>query len=92
MIVSGNITNKTLTAPVLIIAADQPDVQAARPGEAAAVSALLFGLAFVLVLITERLARRTAVRDERVVSVARAGCSDLSRAATAREARLVRGG
>lgn len=51
VIVSGNIPNKTLTAPVLIttLLADF------KPEAAAAVATLLFALAFVLVLVTERL-------------------------------------
>jgi sulfate transport system permease protein len=57
VIVSGNLTGKTLTAPVFIF---QLVSQFQYP-EAAAVSALLFGMAFVLVLITERLvSKRTA--------------------------------
>jgi sulfate/thiosulfate transport system permease protein len=51
VIVSGNITGRTLTAPVYIFQL----VSQFRYAEAAAVSALLFGLAFVLVLVTERL-------------------------------------
>jgi sulfate transport system permease protein len=57
VIVSGNLTGKTLTAPVFIF---QLVSQFNYP-EAAAVSALLFGTAFVLVMITERLvSKRTA--------------------------------
>jgi len=51
--VSGNIPNKTLTAPVLI-----SQLILANPSQAAAVSALLFGLAFLLVLVTEKLLSR----------------------------------
>jgi sulfate transport system permease protein len=51
--VSGNIPNKTLTAPVLI-----SQLITASPAQAAAVSALLFGLAFLLVLVTEKLLSR----------------------------------
>jgi sulfate/thiosulfate transport system permease protein len=51
--VSGNIPNKTLTAPVLIT-----QLILANPAQAAAVSALLFGLAFLLVLVTEKLLSR----------------------------------
>ena len=54
VIVSGNITGRTLTAPVFIFQL----VSQFRYAQAAAVSALLFGLAFVLVLITERLVAR----------------------------------
>ncbi|HEY7283199.1 MAG TPA: sulfate ABC transporter permease subunit CysT [Actinomycetota bacterium] len=57
VIVSGNLTGRTLTAPVFIFQL----VSQFRYPEAAAVSALLFGMAFVLVLITERLvSKRTA--------------------------------
>ena len=57
VIVSGNIPNHTLTAPVFIFQL----VSQFRYAEAAAVSALLFGMAFVLVLVTERLvSRRTS--------------------------------
>jgi sulfate transport system permease protein len=51
VLVSGNITGRTLTAPVFIF---QLTTQF-RYAEAAAVSALLFGLSLVLVLVTERL-------------------------------------
>jgi sulfate transport system permease protein len=50
VIVSGNLPNKTLTAPVLISQLVQVD-----PGQAAALSTILFALSFVLVLVTERL-------------------------------------
>ena len=57
VIVSGNLTGKTLTAPVFIFQLTSQFKYA----EAAAVSALLFGLAFLLVIITERLvSRRTS--------------------------------
>ncbi len=49
VIVSGNLPNKTLTAPVLIFQLIQTD-----PAQAAAVSTLLFALSFVLVIVTER--------------------------------------
>jgi sulfate/thiosulfate transport system permease protein len=52
VILSGNITGKTLTAPVFIFQLTSQF----RPEEAAAVSTLLFALSFVLVLVTERLA------------------------------------
>jgi sulfate/thiosulfate transport system permease protein len=57
VVVSGNLTGKTLTAPVFITQLLQPSafVQTGGPDAAAAVSAVLFGLAFVLVLITEKL-------------------------------------
>jgi sulfate transport system permease protein len=51
VIVAGNITGRTLTAPVFIFQL----VGQFRYEEAAAVSTILFGLSFVLVLITERL-------------------------------------
>ncbi len=57
VIVSGNKANDTLTAPVFIFQLTSQF----RYAEAAAVSALLFGLAFLLVVVTERLvSRRTA--------------------------------
>lgn len=60
VIVSGNIPNKTLTAPVLISQLINPTSYGASggPDQAAAVSALLFGLAFVIVLITEKISSR----------------------------------
>src|SRR5207247_181847 len=51
VLVSGNLTGKTLTAPVYIFQL----VSQFRYPEAAAVSAMLFGISFVLVLVTERL-------------------------------------
>lgn len=58
--VAGNIPNKTLTAPVLIYQLTQPTSYGASggPDQAAAVSALLFGLAFLLVLVTDVLVSR----------------------------------
>src|SRR3954451_22627842 len=57
VIVSGNITGRTLTAPVFIFQLTSQFKYA----EAAAVSALLFGMSFLLVIVTERLvSRRTA--------------------------------
>ncbi len=53
VILSGNITGKTLTAPVFIFQL----ASQFRPEEAAAVATLLFAIAFVLVLITARLTR-----------------------------------
>ncbi len=55
--VSGNIPNKTLTAPVFISQLINPTNYGGSggPDQAAAISALLFGLSFVLVLVTERL-------------------------------------
>jgi sulfate transport system permease protein len=57
VIVSGNIPNKTLTAPVLITQLINPSPYGGGggPDQAAAVAALLFGLAFVVVLITEKI-------------------------------------
>src|SRR5207244_10483443 len=51
VIVSGNLTGRTLTAPVFIFQLTSQF----RPEQAAAVSTLLFGLSLVLVLVTERL-------------------------------------
>ncbi len=54
--VSGNIPNKTLTAPVLITKLLNPTYGAnSGPGQAAAVASLLFGFSFVVVLVTEKL-------------------------------------
>jgi sulfate transport system permease protein len=60
--VSGNIPNKTLTAPVLISQLLNPTSYGATggPAQAAAVAALLFGLSFVVVLVTERLSSRSS--------------------------------
>jgi sulfate/thiosulfate transport system permease protein len=52
VIVSGNITNHTLTAPVFIFQL----ASQFRSDEAAAVSAVLFAMSFTLVLVTYRLA------------------------------------
>jgi sulfate/thiosulfate transport system permease protein len=54
VILSGNILNKTLTAPVFIYQL----ISQFKPEEAAAVATLLFGLCFLLVLLTERLIAR----------------------------------
>jgi sulfate/thiosulfate transport system permease protein len=51
VIVSGNILNKTLTAPVLIAQL----ITGFKPEAAAAIGTILFGLSFVLVLVVERL-------------------------------------
>jgi sulfate transport system permease protein len=51
VIVSGNITGRTLTAPVFIFQLTSQF----RSQEAAAVSTLLFAISFVLVLVTQRL-------------------------------------
>lgn len=55
--VSGNIPNKTLTAPVFIQQLLSPSSYGATngPEQAAAIAAVLFGFAFVVVLITEKL-------------------------------------
>jgi sulfate/thiosulfate transport system permease protein len=57
VIVSGNRVNDTLTAPVFISQLLQPAHYGSKggPDAAAAVSAVLFGLAFVIVLVTEKL-------------------------------------
>jgi sulfate transport system permease protein len=62
--VSGNIPNKTLTAPVLITQLLNPTTfgAVAGPGEAAAVASLLFLFSFVLVLITERVSSHSLQR------------------------------
>jgi sulfate transport system permease protein len=59
--VSGNIPNKTLTAPVLITQLLNPTNYGASsgPGQAAAVASLLFGFSFVVVLLTEKLSSRS---------------------------------
>jgi sulfate/thiosulfate transport system permease protein len=50
VIISGNLPNKTLTAPVLISQLIQ-----VNPAQAAALSTILFAVSFALVMITERL-------------------------------------
>jgi sulfate transport system permease protein len=60
VILSGNITGKTLTAPVFIFQL----ASQFRPEEAAAVATLLFAIAFVLVLITARLTRSREAAGE----------------------------
>lgn len=57
ILVSGNRTGRTLTAPVFIFQLTSQF----RPAEAAAVATLLFALSFVLVLGTNRLLRRREV-------------------------------
>jgi sulfate transport system permease protein len=59
VIISGNITGRTLTAPVFIF---QLTGQF-RPEEAAAVATLLFGVSFVMVMIVQRLMRRKEVAE-----------------------------
>ncbi|HKR71213.1 MAG TPA: sulfate ABC transporter permease subunit [Streptosporangiaceae bacterium] len=60
VLVAGNIPNKTLTAPVFIsqLLTQTSYGATGGPDEAAAVSALLFGLAFVIVVVTERVSSR----------------------------------
>jgi len=62
--VSGNIPNETLTAPVLITQLIQPGSYGTTggPEQAAAVAALLFGLAFIIVLVTEKLVSHRSER------------------------------
>jgi sulfate transport system permease protein len=52
VIISGNLTNRTLTAPVFIFQL----ASQFRSDEAAAVSAVLFAMSFALVMVTYRLA------------------------------------
>jgi sulfate transport system permease protein len=54
VLISGNLIGKTVTAPFLIFQLTSQF----KPEEAAAVSAVLFGVAFLLVLITYRVLRR----------------------------------
>lgn len=54
VIISGNITGRTLTAPVFIFQL----ASQFRPEEAAAVASLLFLVSFTIVLITDRLVNR----------------------------------
>jgi sulfate transport system permease protein len=54
VILSGNILNRTLTAPVFIYQL----INQFKPEDAAAVATLLFGISFVVVLVTERLIAR----------------------------------
>jgi sulfate transport system permease protein len=58
VIVSGNITGRTLTAPVFIFQLTSQF----RTEEAAAVSVVLFAISFVLVVVTERLVHRRRAR------------------------------
>jgi sulfate transport system permease protein len=65
VVVSGNIPNRTLTAPVFISQLLLPsNIGSGGPDAAAAVSAVLFGLAFVIVLVTEKLVSRSFERLE----------------------------
>jgi sulfate transport system permease protein len=54
ILVSGNRTGRTLTAPVFIFQLTSQF----RPAEAAAVATFLFAISFLLVLTTSRLLRR----------------------------------
>jgi sulfate transport system permease protein len=54
VILSGNLLNKTLTAPVFVWQL----LSQFKPDDAAAVATMLFGLSFLLVLVTERLIAR----------------------------------
>ncbi|MFB3739342.1 MAG: sulfate ABC transporter permease subunit CysT [Candidatus Velamenicoccus archaeovorus] len=54
VIISGNITGRTLTAPVLIFQL----ASQFKPEQAAAVATVLFAISFVVVLLTTRLVRR----------------------------------
>jgi len=57
VLISGNIAGKTLTAPVFIFQlANQ-----FRPAEAAAIATLMFGISFVLVLVTARVLSKQQV-------------------------------
>lgn len=60
VLVAGNIPNKTLTAPVFISQLINQTSYGASggPDQAAAVSAVLFGLAFVIVVVTEKVSSR----------------------------------
>lgn len=56
VLISGNLSGETLTAPVFIFQlANQ-----FRPAEAASIATLMFAISFVLVLVTSRLIARTA--------------------------------
>jgi sulfate transport system permease protein len=60
VLLSGNITGKTLTAPVFIFQlANQ-----FKPEEAAAVATMLFAISFVLVLVVNRLVRVGRTSEE----------------------------
>jgi sulfate/thiosulfate transport system permease protein len=58
VIVAGNITGKTLTAPVFIFQLTSQF----RQGEAAAIATILFAVSFILVLVVERLLDRGITR------------------------------
>ena len=64
VLVAGNIPNETLTAPVFITQLLTPSNYGGTggPDQAAAVSALLFGFAFAIVLVTEKLVVRPSAR------------------------------
>jgi sulfate/thiosulfate transport system permease protein len=54
VIISGNLTGRTLTAPVYIFQLTSQF----KTAEAAAVASLLFGMSFLLVIVTDRLIRK----------------------------------
>lgn len=58
VIISGNLTGRTLTAPVYIFQLTSQF----RTAEAAAVASVLFGISFLLVVVTDRILRRTVPR------------------------------
>ena len=58
VIISGNLTGRTLTAPVFIFQLTSQF----RTAEAAAVASLLFGMSFLLVIVTDRLIRKSLPR------------------------------
>jgi sulfate transport system permease protein len=58
VVVSGNILNKTLTAPVFI----SQLIGGFKTNDAAAIATLLFTVSFAVVLITERLTHRAVGR------------------------------
>lgn len=56
VVISGNLTGRTLTAPVFVF----QRAMSFKPHEAAAVATMLFTLSFILVLVTTRLTRLPA--------------------------------
>jgi sulfate/thiosulfate transport system permease protein len=58
VIISGNLTGRTLTAPVFIFQLTSQF----RTAEAAAVASVLFAISFVLVVVTDRILRRNVPR------------------------------
>lgn len=55
VIISGNLTGRTLTAPVYIFQL----ASQFKTAEAAAVASMLFGISFLLVIVTDRLLRKS---------------------------------